>query len=141
MINSSLQNITLSASPSKLPAGSSVSQSGMALPEETEAGLSKIAVSVNHVKDSMTQNTDDSAREPENLTVEVAEEMAGKMNDMIKSMQRDLEFAVDQESGRTVFKVIHTSSGDVIRQVPSEEALELAEALADGRAALITEQA
>ena len=43
--------------------------------------------------------------------------------------QRGLEFEIHQESDRVVTRVIDRDSGDVIRQIPAEEVLRLAERL------------
>lgn len=54
------------------------------------------------------------------------------LNKFVQSTQRDLQFSIDQGSGRTVVKVVDPQTGDVIRQIPSELALSLAQALRDG---------
>ena len=52
----------------------------------------------------------------------------------------DINFSLDDSSGRVVVKVTDTKSGDVIRQIPSEEALKLAESLSEARSLLFTAQ-
>lgn len=47
----------------------------------------------------------------------------------VQSIKRNLEFSIDEASGRVVVKVIASESGEVVRQIPSEEALKLAESL------------
>lgn len=59
----------------------------------------------------------------------------------LQAMARDLEFTRDDTSGRTVVKVIARDSGEVIRQMPSEEALRLAEQLSEMRSGLVQDQA
>ncbi|MCU7921797.1 MAG: flagellar protein FlaG [Candidatus Thiodiazotropha sp. (ex Dulcina madagascariensis)] len=49
-----------------------------------------------------------------------------QMKDFAQVMSRQLQFDVDDESGRTVVRVIDKDSGDVIRQIPSDEVLALA---------------
>ncbi|MEC4875655.1 flagellar protein FlaG [Pseudomonas sp. NC26] len=49
----------------------------------------------------------------------------------LKASQRYLEFSTDEESGKIVVKVIATDSGELIRQLPSEEALRIAHSLSD----------
>ncbi|AYG46020.1 flagellar protein FlaG [Pseudomonas sp. Leaf58] len=49
----------------------------------------------------------------------------------MKASQRNLEFSTDEESGKIVVKVIATDSGELIRQLPSEEALRIARSLSD----------
>ncbi|MDD0974560.1 flagellar protein FlaG [Pseudomonas fontis] len=49
----------------------------------------------------------------------------------LASSRRNLEFSTDEESGRIVVKVIATETGELIRQLPSEEALKIAHSLSD----------
>lgn len=49
-----------------------------------------------------------------------------QMQDYAQVMSRQLQFDVDEDSGRTVIRVLDKDSGDVIRQIPSEEVLALA---------------
>jgi flagellar protein FlaG len=53
------------------------------------------------------------------------------ISDYVQSLKRDLRFSVDQDSGRTVVTVVDPQSGEVIRQIPSEEVLTIARRLAD----------
>ena len=47
----------------------------------------------------------------------------------MQSMDRYLEFRIDQDSGRTVVTVKDTTTGESIRQIPAEEVLRLAQNL------------
>lgn len=47
------------------------------------------------------------------------------LNEFVQVIQRKLQFSVDQESGKTVVKVIDSETDQVIRQIPSEEILEM----------------
>ena len=47
----------------------------------------------------------------------------------VQSIKRNLEFSIDEHSGQVVVKVIASDSGEVIRQIPSAEALKLADSL------------
>ena len=49
----------------------------------------------------------------------------------LKASQRNLEFSTDEESGNIVFRVIASDSCELIRQLPSEEALRIAHSLSD----------
>lgn len=40
--------------------------------------------------------------------------------------KRQLSFQVDESSGRTIIRVLDPASGEVIRQIPSEEVLKVA---------------
>ncbi|QSX42658.1 flagellar protein FlaG [Shewanella cyperi] len=57
------------------------------------------------------------------------EKVASDLNDMMSVMHKGLSFKVDEKSGQHVVSVMDIESGDLIRQIPTEEALELAEKL------------
>ncbi|WP_194788010.1 flagellar protein FlaG [Pseudomonas sp. UFMG81] len=54
----------------------------------------------------------------------------------LKETQRNLEFSTDEESGKIVVKVIASETGELIRQLPSEEALRIAHSLSDVKSVL-----
>ncbi|MEZ8185134.1 flagellar protein FlaG [Shewanella sp. 5S214] len=61
-----------------------------------------------------------------------AEELNQAVNDIAASMnvmQKGLAFNIDEESGIQVVKVIDVKTGDLIRQIPNEEALDIAKKL------------
>lgn len=63
------------------------------------------------------------------------------MQSFVQAIKRDLNFHIDDSSGRVVVKVLDGGSGDVVRQIPSEEALQLAARLEEARSLLFSEQA
>lgn len=52
-----------------------------------------------------------------------------KLNDYVQSHRRDLKFSVDKATGHTVIDVVDQKSGKVVRQIPEELALKLAQEL------------
>lgn len=58
-------------------------------------------------------------------TVEVREAVS-TINKVVQSLQRDLSFNMDEDSGKTVIRVVDTESGELIRQIPSKEVLAIA---------------
>lgn len=56
---------------------------------------------------------------------------ASQISDFVNSNSRQLNFSVDDASNKPVVKVTDANSGEVIRQIPSEEVLELSERLKD----------
>lgn len=54
------------------------------------------------------------------------EQAVARLNDYVQSLQRDLHFTVDEDLGRTVVSVVDRNSQEIIRQIPSENALNLA---------------
>jgi flagellar protein FlaG len=73
--------------------------------------------------------------------IEKTAEAVAKLNEILKDRERDLEFSVDETTGRTILKVIHAESGEVIRQIPPEELLNMARIFIDGTGSLIEDQA
>lgn len=67
-------------------------------------------------------------RAPDDERVKAAAEDIQKF---FQSVKRNLEFSVDESSGKVVVKVIASYSGEVVRQIPNEEVLKLAESLSD----------
>ncbi|MCP4431754.1 MAG: flagellar protein FlaG [Gammaproteobacteria bacterium] len=57
------------------------------------------------------------------------EESVSQLNELVQSVQRDLQFSIDEFSGDTVIKVLDTKTAEVIRQIPSEEVLALTQNL------------
>ncbi len=53
------------------------------------------------------------------------------INKMIESMDTSLQFYIHKDSGRIAVKVINNKSKEVIREIPSEEILNLAAKLND----------
>ncbi|MEJ2059023.1 MAG: flagellar protein FlaG [Gammaproteobacteria bacterium] len=57
------------------------------------------------------------------------EQAVVQVNDYLQTQRRNLEFSVDKASGETVIKVRDQDSGKVIRQIPAEYMLALAQSL------------
>lgn len=52
-----------------------------------------------------------------------------RLNDYVQNLRRDLQFSIDEETGHTVITVTDSATQEVIRQIPSEEALAIAHSL------------
>ena len=59
----------------------------------------------------------------------------------VKSLSSSLEFSIDQQSGRTIVRIVDTGTQQLIRQIPSEEMLAISQALDKLQGLLIQEQA
>jgi flagellar protein FlaG len=90
-------------------------------PETSQLELDRISTiqATDEIKQTQQEKDD-------NLT-----QVANELTAMVSMMQKGLKFSVDEESGKQVIKVQDVSSGDIIRQIPSEEALKLAEKLSE----------
>jgi flagellar protein FlaG len=67
------------------------------------------------------------------------EEVAQRIDCYLRSVGRSIEFSIDADSGRTVIMVRDKETGELIRQIPNEEALRLAEMAADETIVLVNE--
>lgn len=59
----------------------------------------------------------------------------------MQSLQRNLNFSVDDSTGQVVVQVLDGDSGKVVRQIPSEDILRLAERLDEMRSLLFEAKA
>lgn len=57
------------------------------------------------------------------------EQAITRINSYVQQVQRDLKFSVDDESGKTVIKVIDSESKELIRQIPEEVLLKVAQSI------------
>ena len=60
------------------------------------------------------------------------EQVVKQLNDYAQTVQREVQFNIDKDSGQTLIKVIDSRTKEVIRQIPSEEALAVDRYLAHG---------
>lgn len=72
---------------------------------------------------------------------ESVEKAVSSIQGFVQSIRRDLNFDFDDSSGRVVVKVTDSASGDVVRQIPTEDALRLAENLEEIRSLLFKAEA
>ncbi|AYN94974.1 flagellar protein FlaG [Pseudomonas sp. LTJR-52] len=77
---------------------------------------------------------------PKALSRKELEEAVKNINEAAQSSRRNLDFSIDDATGETVVKVIATESGEVIRQIPSEVALRLAESFKESNSLLLNEK-
>ncbi|XLY86633.1 flagellar protein FlaG [Ectopseudomonas mendocina] len=95
---------------------------------------------------TVVANTDEQAAArvvtpTQEVSREQVEDAVATIQEFVQSVRRSINFAVDDGSGRVVVKVTDAGSGDVIRQIPSEEALKLAENLSEVRSLLFKAEA
>ena len=64
------------------------------------------------------------------------EKAVNDIRKFVQAAQRNLDFSIEDTTQQVVVKVIATDSGEVIRQIPSETALKLAQSLHDASSVL-----
>ncbi|MCD1648070.1 flagellar biosynthesis protein FlaG [Marinobacter sp. EhC06] len=60
---------------------------------------------------------------------EELDDAVSQLNSYVQNVQRDLQFEVNNELGQTVVRVVDQQTQEVIRQIPDEVAMRLAENL------------
>lgn len=68
-------------------------------------------------------------------SLEAVAEATRQVAELVQSRASNLVFSLDDDSGRTVVKIVDAQTEEVIRQIPSEEMLALAKAIEDYQSA------
>ena len=103
--------------------------------EADKASLVK-AVSETEANDKVAADAKEEQSETEAL-----EEVVMQLSEVMSLMNKGLAFSVDEDSGSAIVKVMDINSGEIIRQIPSDEALELAQKLQDVKGLLMRTEA
>ena len=106
------------------------------------ASSSKSEISVTRVKDvdvvkeaprvDVVQNLAHaraSAAEQQQISRQAIERVVSELEAYVQSAQRNLDFHVDDKTGRVIVKVVDPTNDSVIRQIPSEEMIALSHRL------------
>ncbi len=71
------------------------------------------------------------------ISEQQVKDAVSKLNEYVQSTERTLDFQMDEDSGKTVIRVFDKASSELIRQIPNELALELAQNLNDEEPSLL----
>ncbi len=77
----------------------------------------------------MIEKNVDSAQMREKIARQVEE-----LNRFVKARQAQIEFEIDDSNARVITKIVDVNTREVLRQIPNEEVLRIAEALSDSLA-------
>ena len=93
--------------------------------------------------DSLAASSSASAEKPpeKQLEKQDIEQSVQDLNSLVQELQRELRFSVDDNSGETVVKVVDRHTDEVVRQIPSEDILQLRERLEAATGALFSGKA
>lgn len=69
------------------------------------------------------------------------EEAVKAVNDFLKPINNSIQFNLDDDTGKTIVKVVDVATKDVIRQFPSEEMLSIAKAIDQMKGLLVQQKA
>ena len=105
------------------------------------------AAAVNRPASVSVPKVDLKAPEKPALRVNVAEnqrnleEAIQRLNDQMRSNNRDLAFAIDRKVDRTVITVRSAQTGEVVRQIPDDAVLRVAHSIEDIKGMLLNAMA
>lgn len=68
-------------------------------------------------------NADEASQTEKKLPLDEVVSAAKEANSMLQAVNRNLEFKVDDSTNKVVVKIVDSKSGEVVRQIPSEEVM------------------
>ncbi|MFZ6780047.1 flagellar protein FlaG [Undibacterium sp. Ji83W] len=120
----------------------SASQSGQLINDRIPASDTGASV---HKSSAAATQTIDAVKATSSATsppeVEKVTKAVNDINKTIQALSQNLEFSVEEHSNRVVVKVIDQQTKEVLRQIPSEEAIEISRSLDKLQGLLIKQQA
>ena len=92
-------------------------------------------------KVASTEIKESAVKESSQPTKDVIAKTAQQIETFVQSMGRDLSFSVDSTTGYHVVKVTNPETGEVVRQLPSEELLKIAQSMEQTNSGLVNQKA
>jgi flagellar protein FlaG len=68
------------------------------------------------------------------------ESVTRQIDSFLRSMNKSLQFRVDESTGRMIVSICDAETGEVIRQVPGEDALRIAQSLESRLSGMVDEK-
>jgi flagellar protein FlaG len=75
------------------------------------------------------------------VTIPKIESVTRQIDSFLRSINKSLQFRVDQATGEMIVTIRDDETGEVIRQVPGEDALRIAQRIEDTLSAMLDEKA
>ncbi len=127
-----------------IPALNTLGAAGFAAPPPTATGSSGAAANSSPARADRSNQVSTQALQATNQVQPSRQELdkaVKAVNDFVSTVNTDLKFSVDDETGQTIVKVIDVATEKVIKQYPSEEMLAIAKALDSIKGLLIQQKA
>lgn len=97
------------------------------LPSATIPVAQKFVSDTNVVRPSASTMQPRTGNQPE--PEEQIKQAVQKIQETVDNLAHNLRFSIDEDTGRTIIKVMDTHTEEVIRQIPTKEAIEIARTL------------
>lgn len=88
-----------------------------------------------------TQQSVAAQKKIEELSSKDLQDAVKSMNDFVGTINNSLKFSVDDETGKTIVKVMDIETKEVIKQIPSEEMIAIAKAVDQLKGLLVQQKA
>jgi flagellar protein FlaG len=115
---------------------SNTANAAPAQPVHSDRGLSPTPSAVN--ANANVKTVQPLAAQP---TMEQVTEAIKKVQEAISPVAQDLQFSVDKDNGTIIIKLLDTKTQTVLKQIPTEQALDISKALDKLQGLLIKHQA
>jgi flagellar protein FlaG len=106
-----------------------ISQISSSAPPASAAAERKNSVEAPPAKATAPAADADAVKDESSQEAQQLPEALKRINTVLQVRAPGLEFSIDDDSARAIVKVIDTNTNEVIRQMPSKEALEISKAL------------
>src|SRR5690606_27821938 len=105
----------------------------------TKSNLSSKVATLNavNVSKNLEAKKPEEKAEVSKLNANQMQEAVSRINEYVQQSERKLDFRMDEESGQTVIRVYDKQSDELIRQIPGDLALRLAQQLNDEEPSLL----
>ncbi len=117
---SAINSINIAVGSSVLSGSTSVPQQAPVVQQPVRTDAEVVAQVANTV---IKPSNVDAASQP---TREVVAKAAADIQQFVQSMGRNLSFSIDETTGYHVVRVVNPNTGELVRQLPSEELLKIA---------------
>lgn len=77
------------------------------------------------------KSKDPNNKDGKNASVDVVKKAVDEANALPQMVKRNLQFKIDEDTSELVVKIIDSESGEMVRQIPSEEMLALIRRMQD----------
>ena len=109
-------------------------QNKLVMPEQHTPALKAVGHPSNDIKNEQNnvhsiESVKTNLTEEKETSEQALNAAVKQLNSYVQSINRNLEFNIDNDSGQTVVKVIDSETDELIRQIPNEEALSIAKHL------------
>lgn len=91
--------------------------------ETNQAGSAVSALQSDSTASSLNSKQDEDKQTDTKVTLDTVKQAADQGNSLLQAVTRNLQFKVDDSTQELVVKIVDSETGDVVRQIPSEEML------------------